>query len=510
LILLAVVERVAAQFGLPVVIEGYEPPRDPRLEQLKITPDPGVIEVNIHPSRNWEELVRNTDILYHEARMSRLGAEKFMLDGRHTGTGGGNHVVVGAEHPSSSPFLRRPGLLRSMITYWQHHPGLSFLFSGMFIGPTSQAPRVDQVMEDRLFELDIAFQQLPEATDTPWIVDRTLRNLLTDLTGNTHRTEFCIDKLYSPDSASGRLGLLELRAFEMPPHPRMSLVQALLVRALIAKFWDRPYHHKLVRWGTTLHDRFLLPEFTWQDVSEVCMELREAGLPFELDWLKPFYEFRFPLYGRVQHGGVELEIRFALEPWHVLGEERTSAGTARYVDSSLERLQVKVRGAVEGKHIITCNGRRLPLFPTGTNQEYVAGVRYKAWSPYSALHPSIGEQTPLCFDIVDERNRKSMGGCVYHVSHPGGRAYETFPVNALEAESRRISRFWEWGHTPAEMESRATSLAHARINGRRLERVGPQGITFIPPEEPLPEFPATLDLRFSPEPVSAGGRYPVR
>ncbi|MBU6301101.1 MAG: transglutaminase family protein [Verrucomicrobia bacterium] len=510
LTLLAVVERVAARFGLPVVLEGYEPPRDPRLEQLKVTPDPGVIEVNVHPSRNWEELVLHTETLYREARLSRLGAEKFMLDGRHTGTGGGNHVVIGAEHPASSPFLRRPGLLRSLITYWQHHPGLSFLFSGMFIGPTSQAPRVDQVMEDRLFELDIAFQQLPETTGSPWIVDRALRNLLTDLTGNTHRTEFCIDKLYSPDSASGRLGLLELRAFEMPPHPRMSLVQALLVRALIARFWERPYHHKLVRWGTALHDRFLLPEFAWQDIAEVCLELREAGLPFELDWLKPFHEFRFPLYGRVQHGGVELEIRFALEPWHVLGEERTASGTARYVDSSLERLQVKVRGAVEGKHLITCNGRRLPLFPTGTNQEYVAGVRYKAWAPYSALHPAIGEQTPLCFDIVDERNRKSLGGCVYHVSHPGGRAYASFPVNALEAESRRISRFWEWGHTPAEMESRATSLAQARINGRHVERVGPKGIAFIPPEEPLPEFPATLDLRFSPENASAGGRYPVR
>ena len=510
LILLAVVERVAAQFGLPVVLEGYEPPRDPRLEQLKVTPDPGVIEVNIHPSGSWEELVSRTEILYHEARMSRLGAEKFMLDGRHTGTGGGNHVVIGAEHPSSSPFLRRPGLLRSMITYWQHHPGLSFLFSGMFIGPTSQAPRVDQVMEDRLFELDIAFQQLPETTETPWIVDRALRNLLTDLTGKTHRTEFCIDKLYSPDSATGRLGLLELRAFEMPPHPRMSLVQSLLVRALIARFWDQPYHHKLVRWGTTLNDRFLLPEFAWQDIREVCMELREAGIPFEYDWLRPFYEFRFPLYGRVQHGGVELEIRFALEPWHVLGEERTASGTARYVDSSLERLQVRVRGAVEGQHVITCNGRRLPLYPTGINQEYVAGVRYKAWSPYSALHPSIGEQTPLCFDIVDERNRKSIGGCVYHVSHPGGRSYDSFPVNALEAESRRVSRFWEWGHTPAEMESHATSLAFTRINGRRLEWAGPKGITFVPPEEPLAEFPATLDLRFSPDPVSSGGRYPVR
>jgi uncharacterized protein (DUF2126 family)/transglutaminase-like putative cysteine protease len=505
LVILAAVERVAARMGLPVVLEGYEPPRDPRLEQLKVTPDPGVIEVNIHPARDWEELVRNTEILYREARFARLGAEKFLLDGRHTGTGGGNHVVMGAELPGDSPFLRRPGLLRSLITYWQHHPGLSFLFSGMFIGPTSQAPRVDEGFEDRLFELDIAFQQLPEHSETPWMVDRVLRNLLTDITGNTHRTEFCIDKLYSPDSSSGRLGLVELRAFEMPPHPRMSVVQALLVRSLIARFWDQPYRHRLVRWGTGLYDRFLLPEFTWQDIREVCRELQESGIPFEAEWLKPFLEFRFPHYGTVQVDGVELEIRFALEPWHVLGEERTAQGTARYVDSSLERLQVRVRGAVDGKHLVTCNGRRLPLVPTGAKQEFVAGVRYKAWSPWSALHPTIGVQAPLCFEVIDERNRKSLGGCVYHVSHPGGRSYETFPVNALEAESRRVSRFWDWGHTPDQMESHAATLALARISGRRLEATGPSRIAFIPPEEPLPEFPATLDLRCEATPASTGG-----
>tara|TARA_R110002096_G_scaffold362892_3_gene556032 strand:+ start:6626 stop:10111 length:3486 start_codon:yes stop_codon:yes gene_type:complete len=502
-LLLKVVEETAIDFEIPVVIEGYEPPHDPRIERLKVTPDPGVIEVNMHPSSNWKELSERTEILYQEARLARLCAEKFMLDGRHTGTGGGNHVVVGAETPSQSPFLRRPGLLRSLITYWQHHPGLSYLFSGMFIGPTSQAPRVDEGVDDRLFELDIAFQQLPENSETPWVLDRVLRNLLTDLSGNTHRSEFSIDKLYSPDSSSGRLGLLELRAFEMPPHARMSLVQSLLVRSLISLFWDKPYRHKLVRWGTSLHDQFMLPQFVWDDVRDVVLELRESGIPFELEWLRAFHEFRFPVYGRVNYHGVEIELRFALEPWHVLGEEVTSQGTSRYVDSSVERLQVRARGLTEGRHVVLCNGRRVPLFPTGVQGEGVGGVRYKAWAPHSALHPTIGVQTPLRFDLVDTRNRKALGGCVYHVSHPGGLSYESFPVNAMEAESRRVNRFWDHGHTPGIVETRS---AKSNVSGRFFEETPGGEILYVPAEEPIPEFPVTLDLRNSPESLSTGVR----
>jgi uncharacterized protein (DUF2126 family)/transglutaminase-like putative cysteine protease len=490
--LVAAVEATASELGLPVVLEGYEPPRDYRLERLLVTPDPGVIEVNIHPARSWRELVANTAILYEQARLVRLGTEKFMLDGRHTGTGGGNHITVGGETPGDSPLLRRPDLLRSLITYWQHHPGLSYLFSGMFIGPTSQAPRVDEGRDDKLYELEIAFQQIPDgAVPAPWLIDRLLRHLLVDITGNTHRAEFCIDKLYSPDSPSGRLGLLELRAFEMPPHQRMALVQALLLRTLIAWFWRQPYKHRLVRWGTELHDRFLLPFYVREDMKQVVDDLQRAGFAFQLDWLEPFFEFRFPHYGSTMIEGMELELRFAVEPWNVLGEEMGNTGTARFVDSSVERVQVKISGMTDTRYVLTCNGRRVPLHNTGCKGEYTAGVRYRAWQPPSALHPTIRPHTPLVFDLIDTWNGRAIGGCTYHVAHPGGRHYETFPINSYEAEGRRITRFWEYGHTPATITTAPNIPGAVTMTPHGARPYLPD-----PPREELnPEFPHTLDLR---------------
>jgi uncharacterized protein (DUF2126 family) len=478
-VLIRAVEDTARDTGLAVALEGYLPPADPRLQRLSVTPDPGVIEVNVHPALGWEELVTITRTLYDEARLSRLSTEKFMLDGRHTGTGGGNHVTVGGPTAADSALLRRPDLLRSLIAYWQNHPALSYLFSGMFIGPTSQAPRVDEARDDSLYELEIAFQELErltrsgEETERPWLIDRLLRHLLVDLTGNTHRAEFSIDKLYSPDAASGRLGLLEFRAFEMPPHWQMSCVQMLLLRALLARFWQRPYRGALVAWGTSLHDRFMLPHFVTQDLRDVVLDLQRDGYAFAMEWFAPFLEFRFPRYGSISYHGVTLELRQALEPWPVLGEEVQSDATARYVDSSLERLQAKVSGMTSDRYAVTCNGRPLPLAPTGTHGEFVAGVRYRAWQPPSALHPTIAVHTPLVFDIVDLWSDRSLGGCTYHVAHPGGRNYERVPVNANEAQARRMARFLAHGHTPGAMALRT--------------------------EQPSAGFPLTLDLRRAPD-----------
>ncbi|WP_203567881.1 transglutaminase family protein [Aestuariimicrobium ganziense] len=538
--LLAAIEQAAADANLPVVLEGYRLPDDPRLESISVTPDPGVIEVNVHPTKTWPQLRKLTTTLFEDAREAGLATEKFDLDGTHTGTGGGNHITLGGPTPADSPFLRRPDLLRSLVTYWQWHPGLSYLFTGKFIGSTSQAPRVDEGLAETLYDLEIAFAELEAMVDDPainhdieavvredwrtdedpdervarqrftqpWLVDRLLRHLLTDLTGNTHRAEFCIDKLYSPDQRTGRLGLVEMRGFEMPAHARMSLVQAALVRALVARFWEEPIQGPLVRWGTRLHDRYLLPAFVAADLREVVAELNQhtsrwtqpdggAAPRFDERWREPFLEFRFPRLGEVRIGDVSLELRQAIEPWQVLGEEVSLGGTARYVDSSVERVQVSAVGMTEGRHVLTCNGVPVPTVPIATTGwgvgrdatagARVGGVRFRAWDPPSALHPTIGVHSPLHFDLVDVRNATSLGGFTYHVTHQGGLAYDRYPVNAVEAESRRTNRFEE-RRTSGKVDVSNWPQPHGLLGG-----------------EPS-EFPVSLDLRrFSRGRHPAGG-----
>lgn len=455
--LVARLEQAVAAVGCPVVVEGYGPPADARLLSMSITPDPGVIEVNVAPTRSFAEQSEQLHTLYDQARQARLCAESFAVDGTHGGTGGGNHITLGGITPGDSPLLRRPDLMVSLLTYWQRHPALSYLFAGRFVGTTSQAPRADEGREDSLYEMEIAFAEIARLSEPgnppPWLIDRALRHLLTDITGNTHRSEFCIDKLYNPDTPRGRLGLLELRGFEMPPHYQMAMVQSLLVRCLIAWFWDEPLRAPLIRHGLNLHGRYLLPHFVIHDIASVAKDLRDHGIDFETSWLDPFTEFRFPRLGAAVFDGVEIELRGAIEPWETLGEESSSGGTARYVDSSVERIQVRTVGADRERHLIICNGYPVPMLATDNPDIQVAGVRYRAWQPPSALHPSITIDSPLRFELIDTATGTSRGGCTLHVTHPGGRAYETPPVNAVEAESRRGRRFEALGFTPGRVDA---------------------------------------------------------
>ncbi|MFI6043275.1 transglutaminase family protein [Nocardia sp. NPDC051321] len=479
------IEAAAVALDRPVVLEGYAPPVDARLRTFSVTPDPGVIEVNVQPTVSFAEQSELLSTLYEQARLARLSTESFDVDGTHSGTGGGNHITLGGATPARSPMLRRPDLLVSMITHWQRHPSLSYLFAGRFVGPTSQAPRVDEGREEALYELEIAFAeiarlaapsrlaQVPHSAprsvgSAPWHIDRALRHLLTDLTGNTHRAEFCIDKLYSPETARGRLGLVEMRGFEMPPHCQLAMVQSLLVRGLVARFWSEPLRAPLIRHGANLHGRYLLPHFVLADIAEVAADLRAHGVDFDASWLEPFTEFRFPRIGTVLLGDVEIELRGAIEPWHTLGEQTTAAGTARYVDSSVERLQVRVVGADRGRYVLTCNGMPVPLLATGKGDVQVAGVRYRAWQPPNSLHPSITVDVPLVFDLIDAETGLSRGGCTYHVAHPGGMAYAEPPVNAVAAQSRRNRRFEAAGHTTDRVdpgELRAKIAAQSTDSG---------------------------------------------
>ena len=468
LALVAAIEDTAVETGRKVVLEGYVPPQDPRVPHFSVTPDPGVIEVNVHPAASWDEMVDRTEALYEEARQVGLATERFNLDGRHVGTGGGNHVVMGAAMPDDSPFLRRPDLLKSVVGFWHNHPSLSFLFSGQFIGPTSQHPRVDEARQDSLAELEIAFAQIqPKEPVPPWLTDRLFRNILADMTGNTHRTEFCIDKMYAPENATGRLGLVEFRGLEMPPHARMSAAQVLLMRSVVAAFWEHPYERRLVHWGTRVHDDFMLPHYVQRDFHYALEELASVGFRLDPAWFAPHHAFRFPQIGEVSLRGMGVELRHALEPWHVLGEEPAAGGTVRYVDSSVERVQTRVNGWVEERYVLACNGRAVPLEPTDREGEYVAGVRFKAWNPPSSLHPTIRAQAPLVFDVFDRWSLRSIGGMTYHASHPGGRNYDRFPVNANEAEARRRARFSPIGHTPGPMAE--PGMVRSREHPRTLD-----------------------------------------
>ena len=469
--LVRAVDAAARETGLEVRLEGYPPPWSPEVIRFSVTPDPGVLEVNVQPTRSGRACAEQIEQVFDAALHVGLHAEKYMLDGRQEGSGGGNHVTLGGPRPLASPFVVRPDLLGSLVTFVQHHPSLSYLFTGLFVGPTSQAPRIDEARHDSLYELEIALARLTDRTQPapPWLGDWLLRNLLVDVTGNGHRAEISIDKLFDWRSPHGRQGLVELRAFEMPPHPRMAAAQAILARSLVAAFAKEPYSHGLVRWGTELHDRFLLPFWLWRDMEEVLafLEVRGVGLPSEA--YRPFVEFRCPVVGRLQAGGVSVEIRNALEPWPVLGEEPGAGGTSRFVDSSVERVEVRAEGLETERWDVLVNGLSVPLRSTGTAGEQVGGVRFRAWAPPSSIQPHLGIHHPLHFDLYDRWARRSVGACAYHVWHPEGQGYDAAPLTRFEAAARRASRFTGEGPLPWPTRP-GTTMPH-------------------------PEYPHTLDLR---------------
>jgi uncharacterized protein (DUF2126 family)/transglutaminase-like putative cysteine protease len=471
--LVSAVEDTCTHLNMPVWVEGYAPAADPRLRSFSVTPDPGVLEINLPPTSNWDDLEQVNTVLDAEARSNRLTAEKFAYDGRHQASGGGSHIVVGGATVLDSPFLRKPELLRRMVAFWQNHPSLSYLFSGMYVGPTSQYPRVDEARMDALYELEVAFNNLPAEDCPAYIVDGLFRNLLVDVTGNSHRAEFCVDKLFPPAGHGLQLGLLELRAFEMAPHVRMNLLQMLLVRALVSMLWKTPGDSNLTRWGTALHDRFMLPHFVRHDLYEVLAQLRKSGCNLDEAWFAAHLEFRFPRIGSVSAEGVELELRHALEPWNVLAEETVSGGTVRTVDSSLERMQVKLSGVIElSRYVVTCNGRKVPLQRTHESGVAVAGVRYRARRLSATLHPTVPVHAPLVFNLIDRVTERSIAQCTYYVGPPEGHSYSARPANAAEAEQRRLERFQTATGTPMPMVA--------------------------PEDESNALFPMTLDLRLPP------------
>ncbi|MEM7648258.1 MAG: transglutaminase family protein, partial [Cyanobacteria bacterium P01_A01_bin.70] len=475
------IEATAEVLDQPVQLTGYGPPSNQGIEGFRLTPDPGVLEVNIHPVHSWDELVRLHVALDEEAIACGLACEKYGSNGQILGTGGGSHITIGGPTPATSPLLRRPDLLRSLLTYWQHHPSLSYVFAGQYIGPTSQTPRVDEARHDSLYELELAFLSLvPGKAIEPEIIDRLLSPLLQDVAGSTHRTALCIDKLYPFYNPGAQLGLLEFRGFEMPPYTGLRLLQMLLIRALVAHFWQQPFTQPLQRWGADLRDRWLLPHYLIQDFQSVLKELKTAGWGFELDWFSPFLLRRFPQIGKISlldEPSRVLELRPALEPCPVIGDAGGGA-TSRPVDNSLERLQLFLTGAVGDspaagalakRYAILCNGHRVPLRSTGVPGDYVGAVRFRARAPMAIAHATLAPHTPLRFEVIDTWQSQFLGGMLYAPEAAEQAATVPLPQSPQEARSRLTQSF--------------TPLTKGTVPAQ------------LPPLLVHPETPMTLDLR---------------
>jgi uncharacterized protein (DUF2126 family) len=488
--LVAAVEATAAELGLPARLEGYEPPEDFRLGRLTLEPESGVLRVALPAAESWDRLSGFVSAVYREAEALGLRAERIAPDGRRQPPGGNADIVLGGEQPPLSPFLLRPQLLHSLIAYWQRHPCLSYFFAGRLLGPSGPAPRPDEGRDDALYELELALSRLPlDDSPGPWVPDRALRHLLTDPSGDMRRAEIRIDQLYAPDRSSLRLGRIALRSFETAPNDKLALAQSLLVRALLAYLAQAPVDASLADWGAALHDRFMLPGPLWDDFRDVLADLRGAGMPVRAEWFEPFLAQRFPVLGRIQMGDVGLELRLAHEPWPVLSEEVTASGVARLVDSSNQRIQAEVSGLIPSRHVLVCNGRRVPLRASRTWGVAWAGVRYKTWNPPSTLHPTIPPIHSLVFDLLDARTGEVLGGCTYFPARPGMAGPQAIPaaVTALEAEG-------EGGGEPRQPRPHPMAPPPWSPGGRFLNFGSGARRLAVPPVESGGRFPHLLDF----------------
>ena len=486
----AAVEAAAEATEQQPIFEGYEPPDDFRLRRFALEPDPGVLRVELPDAFTFPVQLDLLQTVFDEAAQLGLGMQRVTPDGSLIGTGGGGRLSLGGLRPEYSPFLRRPELLRGLVAYFQRHPSLSYLFAGRMIGPSGPAPRPDEGRDAALYELDIALSQMPKGeVSALWSGDRMLRHLLSDPSGQIKHAEIRMDHLYAPERESKRQGRVFIHAFELAPHPHVAVLHTLLVHALLGRVARASDSGELKRWGSALHDRFMLPHELLADLSEVIEELRAVGYPFQLEWFEPLITLRFPELGEVPIGQINLALQTALEPWPLLAEEVTPGGVARFIDAANERLQVKLSGLAPGRYALVCNGQSVPLQATGTHGEYVAGVRYKIANPPSTLHPTIAPVGALVFDLIDSWTGRAIGGCTYLPPRP-----QLWGAVGVPLSDGGWPNVGDEAAPPRVVPSPQTSLAPLESTGRFL----PYGSGLVPmPTPPLhsdPYCPYLLDL----------------
>ena len=468
--LVAKIEACVRKLKLgPIVLEGYAPPNDGTLTRLNVIADPGVLEVNLPPAADTAGYARYVEALYDAAPECGLRSWKYKYTGRKIGTGGGAHILLGGPTAEMSPFFLRPTLLPSFVRFFQHHPSLSYLFTGLFTGPSSQAPRIDESEYEVPYELEIALRGA-EAMTPPAdkaLLDRMLRNLLMDTLGNTHRAEISIDKFWNPFAPNGCLGLVEFRAFEMPPRPAMLMAAVALLRGIGAALLARPFSKPLKRWGPALHDQYAMPHFLRLDMEEVIAFLNRHGFAFDWSHFAEWFDFRFPLVGTLAVAGRSIEFRQAIEPWPVLGEQPDGGGVSRFVDSSTDRLQIAIPDIDWAeRHLLLANGVPLRFFRDRERERLVGAVRYRMYTCVPGLQPHIPPQSPLRFELVEHATRRVIAAKTLRNWKPDDQPYEGLPQNDLEAAKRVAERFTD---SPEFVgERRVIPMGGKRFEGQGL------------------------------------------